>query len=106
MVEKIGWKRSVAALFSQNYVSDSMLWATRFNFHVTRKWDVATEYRLLFQKDAADTQKHGALFEIDREVYEYVRVGAGYDFSNFTDDLRKSSDYSSHGPFVRMTGKF
>ena len=83
-----------------------MLWASRVNFHVTRKWDIASEYRILFQKDTVDNRKHGALFEVDRELYEYVRVGAGYDFANFTDDLRKPNSYSSHGPFVRMTGKF
>jgi len=106
LVQKIGFKRSVAALVSDDVVLNSMLMATRLNFHVTRKWDIATEYRILFQADAADNQKHGALFEVDRELYEYVRVGAGYDFSNFTDDLRKSNNYQSHGPFVRMTGKF
>ncbi len=106
LVEKIGFKRSVEALLSDDVGVNSMLWATRLNFHVTRKWDIATEYRILFQKDTTDNQKHGALFEVDRELYEYVRVGAGYDFANFTDDLRKSNNYSSHGPFVRMTGKF
>lgn len=106
LVQKIGFKRTVAALLSDDVGLNSMLWANRFNFHVTRKWDVATEYRILFQKDTADNQKHGALIEVDREIYEYVRVGAGYDFANFTDDLRKANNYSSHGPFVRMTGKF
>ncbi len=106
IVEKVGFKRAVASYFSDDAILNSMLWANRINFHVTRKWDVATEYRILFQGNAADTKKHGALFEVDREIYEYVRVGAGYDFANFTDDLRKANNYSSHGPFVRMTGKF
>lgn len=106
LVEKIGFKRSIAALASDDVVLNSMLWATRLNFHVTRKWDIAAEYRILFQTNAAKTHQHGALFEVDRELYEYVRVGLGYDFADFTDDLRKENDYSSHGPFVRMTGKF
>jgi hypothetical protein len=61
---------------------------------------------MLWQFDALETLRHGALFEIDRELYDYVRLGAGYNFTDFDDDLRKTNDYNSHGPFVRLTGKF
>ena len=73
---------------------------------MTRKCDIAAEYRILLQDKSADNHLHGALVEVDRELYDYVRVAVGYDFADFTDDLRKSNDYSSHGPFVRMSGKF
>ena len=55
---------------------------------------------------ALDTLKQGALVEVDREFYEYVRLGVGYNFTDFTDDLRDTNSFKSHGPFVRMTGKF
>lgn len=106
IVEKVGFKRSIASLLSDDFALNSMLWANRLNFHVTRKWDIAAEYRILLQDKSADNHLHGALVEVDRELYDYVRVAVGYDFADFTDDLRKSNDYSSHGPFVRMSGKF
>jgi uncharacterized repeat protein (TIGR01451 family) len=107
VVEKIAYKRSMLDTpYSAESVLHNFLWAHRFNFHVTRKWDVAAEYRMLWQFDAAQTLKHGPLLEIDREFYEYVRMGVGYNFTDFEDDLRKSNGFTSHGPFVRMTGKF
>jgi len=107
MIEKIAYKSATLRTAVTDSVSlNSLLWATRFNFHVTRKWDLAVEYRVLWQSSVLKTLKHGALFEIDREFYDYVRIGVGYDFTDFDDDLRSSNDFSSHGPFVRLTGKF
>ena len=60
----------------------------------------------MFQSDAARNLRTGPLLEIDREFYDYVRLGAGYNFTHFDDDLRKSANYDAHGPFVRVTGKF
>lgn len=108
LVQKLGFKRAIyknqfdAGSLGMNY----LLWANRFNFHVTRKWDLAAEYRALYQWGGSDAMRHGALFEVDREFYEYVRLGAGYNFTDFDDDLRKTNSYDSHGPFVRLTGKF
>ncbi len=106
LVEKLAYKRSLLdGSLTNQLVLHNFLWVNRFNFHVTRKWDVALEYRALWQFDAAQTLKHGALVEVDRELYDYVRLGVGYNFTDFDDDLRKSSNINSHGPFVRLTGK-
>lgn len=106
-VEKVAYKRSqLNSNLSDQIALHTFLWVNRFNFHVTRKWDVALEYRTLWQFDAARTLKQGALAEIDRELYDYVRLGVGYNFTDFDDDLRKSNNIDSHGPFVRLTGKF
>ncbi len=106
-VEKVAYKKSqLNSNLTNEIVLHTFLWVNRFNFHVTRKWDIALEYRTLWQFDAAQTLKQGALAEIDREIYDYVRLGAGYNFTDFDDDLRKSNNINSHGPFVRMSGKF
>ncbi len=107
LVEKVAYKNAIAgSSVSNEAILHTILLAHRFNFHVTRKWDVALEYRVLFQADAAETLKHGALAEVDREIYDYARLGIGYNFTDFSDDLRKIANYNSHGPFVRLTGKF
>ncbi|MSR77445.1 MAG: hypothetical protein EXS63_04380 [Candidatus Omnitrophica bacterium] len=107
LVEKLAYK---TALFetsvSDQAIVGSLLWAHRFNFHVTRKWDIALEYRALWQRHDADTLRQGPMVEIDREFYEYIRLGVGYNFTDFSDDIRASNKVSSHGPFVRLTGKF
>ncbi len=116
-VQKLAWKRSTLITQNRDVWSlarntldetdvNNFLTVSRINFHVTRKWDVAAEYRLLWQSSAMDTMRHGMLFEVDREIYDYVRLGVGYNFTDFSDDLRHSNDYQNSGPFVRMTGKF
>ena len=107
LVEKLAFKRSTVNTSAGDTVSvNTFLTANRINFHVTRKWDLALEYRILMQSSALDTLKQGALVEVDREFYEYVRLGVGYNFTDFSDDLRNTNSFKSHGPFVRMTGKF
>ena len=107
LVEKLAFKHSsVHASVGDTVAVNTFLSVNRINFHVTRKWDVALEYRVLMQAEALDTLKQGALVEVDREFYEYVRLGVGYNFTDFSDDLRDSNSSRSQGPFVRMTGKF
>lgn len=109
LVEKLAFKRSTVQASQGDTVTvaaNTFLSANRINFHVTRKWDFALEYRLLWQSAVLESLKHGALVEVDREFYEYVRLGIGYNFTDFSDDLREANSSRSHGPFVRMTGKF
>jgi hypothetical protein len=107
LVEKLAFKHSTVNTSAGDTVAvNTFLAANRINFHVTRKWDLVLEYRILVQSYALDALKQGALVEIDREFYEYVRLGVGYNFTDFSDDLRDTNSFKSHGPFVRMTGKF
>jgi hypothetical protein len=105
-VEKVAYRTgSFETPYTERAFVNTFLWIHRFNYHVTRKWDVSAEYRMLFQRGAADTFRHGPLVEIDREFYDYVRLGIGYNFTEFDDDLRKVNDFRRMGPFVRLSGK-
>ncbi len=107
LVEKLAFKRSILNTSANTGVAaNSFLCANRVNFHVTRKWDIALEYRILWQSATLDSLKQGAVVEVDRELYEYVRLGVGYNFTDFSDDLRDVNSGRTQGPFVRMTGKF
>ena len=39
-----------------------------------------------------------------RKIGEFIQVGVGYNFTNFSDDLTHL-DYTAQGPFIRITGK-
>ena len=52
-----------------------------------------------------DELRHGPLVEVDRELYDTIRLGMGYNFTDFDDDLRNTNDFSRSGFFVRLTGK-
>jgi hypothetical protein len=77
----------------------------RFNFEIP--WDLAigAEYRRLYQKEADDTRS-GFLGEIMWNRFEHMGLGLGYNFTDFSSDLRFDSDYSESGWFLRIQGKY
>ena len=82
------------------------LWINRFNYHLNNKWDVALEYRVLSMSDAADTDTDGFLLEVNRLFFNHLRVGVGYNFTDFTDNEMSANDYSAKGFFFRIQGKY
>jgi hypothetical protein len=106
LVEKFAYRRTTLRAEGDTFYIGNILWVHRLNFHVIRKWDLILEYRLLFDFELLDGVRHGALVEIDREIMEYFRVGLGYDFSHFNDDLRFLNDFQRNGFYTRLSGKF
>lgn len=84
--------------------SDAHLGVVRADYHINKKWDLMAEGRALWVT-AADDKRLGALGAIYRHVGNNVKVGVGYSFSDFSDDLTDQS-YTSHGPFLNILGKF
>jgi hypothetical protein len=76
----------------------------RADFHIVKSWDVLVEGRVLWQPED-DTADYGFLAGVYRQVGENFKVGAGYNFGHFSDDLRdlKASD---HGVFINAVGQF
>ncbi|MBI1871672.1 MAG: DUF11 domain-containing protein [Chlamydiae bacterium] len=106
VVEKYAFKYGEVSVEGSDFFEvKTHLWINRLNFHVTRKWDIAGEFRLR-RETSTDDQKTGFLIEVDREVIDYVRFGAGYNFTDFSDDLKSGSDDHAHGFFFRLTGKY
>jgi hypothetical protein len=60
------------------------------------------EGRVLDLPDAHD-RRTGALTALYRRVNDHIRVGGGYNFSDFSDDLTDLS-YKSQGVFVNIVG--
>jgi opacity protein-like surface antigen len=49
--------------------------------------------------------KKGYLLGIDRDITKNLRVGAGYNFTDFSDDLTKL-DYRYRGWFINFLGTY
>ena len=64
-------------------------------------WHAMAEYRWLGAKDGGDRQ--GALVGIDRDLGRNLRLGVGYNFTRFNDDLT-NFDYDQRGWFVNFVG--
>ncbi len=65
------------------------------------KWHALGEYRWLGVKDGGDRQ--GVLLGIDRDLGKSLRIGAGYNFTEFSDDLT-NFDYDHKGWFLNLVG--
>jgi hypothetical protein len=67
------------------------------------RWDALVEGRVLNLPDAKD-RRSGILVAVYRHLGDNVKVGAGYNFTDFSDDLTDLS-YKSHGIFINIIGK-
>jgi len=76
----------------------------RLNYKIDRDWTFGAEYRMLTVREAQDV-KQGILVEAARRLGEYAQLGLGYNLTDFNDNLTQLN-YTSQGPFVRLTGKF
>jgi hypothetical protein len=78
--------------------------AVQTRYHMVENWDGLVEYRLL--NIAEDNSiRHGWLVGVDRHIGEHFKVGVGYNFTDFSDDL-KLTDYVYQGWFINLVGKY
>ena len=85
--------------------SGARLAALRTRYHFIANWDALAEYHVL-QAKTEDNQRDGALLGVYRHFSKHFKVGLGYNFTGFTDDLARINDYDARGWFVDFTGKF
>lgn len=105
LVEKLAYKMGEEKVTGFDFTkTQTWLMIHRLNYNINKDWQVGGEYRRLTQKQAKD-YKQGVLVEAARKIGEFIQVGAGYNFTNFNDDLTHLN-YTAQGPFVRLTGKF
>ncbi len=76
----------------------------RARYHLTHEWDALAEYRYLNDRHG-ESDRHGTLLGVYRHVGEHFKVGVGYNFTDFSDDIR-DAEYDQHGWFIDLIGKF
>ncbi len=77
----------------------------RVNLNVWRTLDIGLEYRILAQEEA-DDRRQGWLTEVMWEAVKHVRLGMGYNFTDFSDNEFSDNDYSVQGWFVRVQATY
>ncbi|MBB3344216.1 hypothetical protein [Luteimonas sp. RC10] len=77
--------------------------AGQVRYELIERWHAMAEYRWLDVKDGG-TRK-GWMAGIDRDIGRNFRIGAGYNFTDFTDDLT-DFDYDHRGWFVNFVGSY
>lgn len=83
--------------------TDSKTWLAilRLNRKFLVDYELALEYRVLGQCLAEDSRQ-GALVEVNRYFSNWLKLGVGYNFSGFNDDLAHQ-DYNAYGWYVKAT---
>jgi uncharacterized repeat protein (TIGR01451 family) len=81
--------------------SHTLLSISRLNWNFWRDFDLGLEYRMLLHEEAED-MRQGWLTELMWRPVEHFRVGAGYNFTDFSDDEFADNDFSTHGWFLRF----
>jgi len=76
----------------------------RADLHLVREWDLLLEGRRLKVYEA-DDERMGLLLGIYRHITGNFKIGAGYNFTDFSDNLTDLS-YRSHGWFVNAIAAF
>ena len=85
------------------FASRAHLTVLRADWNFLPNWDALIEGRRLYLPDAED-RLDGALLGLYRRVGNHFKVGAGYNFSKFSDDLT-SLDFRHQGLFINIIGK-
>lgn len=75
----------------------------RARYHLIKKWDALIEYRMVHLKETEDFQ-NGALLGVDYHLGGNLKLGVGFNFTNFNDDLT-NFNFNSYGWFINIVGK-
>ncbi len=84
--------------------STAHLGIIRSDLHIVKNWDVLLEGRVMYMPEAGTTD-YGALTALYRHVGDNFKVGVGYNFGSFSDDLRDLT-LDDEGVFLNVVGKF
>jgi uncharacterized repeat protein (TIGR01451 family) len=99
LAEKIGAKERLEEGGTHDWM---ILWVNRASLHVTRTWDAVVEYRLMYGPAAA--MAHGVSIEANRIIVGHLRLGAGWNFADFSDDELRMGRGGENGFYVRAEG--
>lgn len=83
--------------------SSALFAAAQVRYDLVNKWHVLGEYRMLKVKDGGT--KSGVLLGVDYDITENFRVGIGYNFTDFSDDLTQQ-DYRYKGFYINFVGYY
>lgn len=104
---KVGYRNGEVSLSrnEDDFIENSAtLLVGRADVHFVKKWDALIELRAL-EVDASQDRKAGILAALYRHIGDNAKVGLGYNFTDFSDDLTDLS-FNDDGLFLNVVAKF
>lgn len=86
------------------FSAETTLYAISMSYNFYKNWRISGEYHWLIS-DTDNEKKEGAMAGIDYDIHENLRIGIGYNFTDFSDDLRYD-DYKAGGVYINIIGRF
>jgi hypothetical protein len=84
------------------FANNAHLYILRNDLRFLKDWEVSAEGRMLHLPDL-DERRIGALLAIYRYLGDHFKVGVGYNFTDFSEDLTDLS-YDHQGVFINLIG--
>lgn len=82
--------------------NNASLYVIRSDYRFRKNWELLVEARLLDMPDLNESRS-GALATVSRYLGDHLKIGLGYNFTDFSDDLTDLS-FDNHGVFLNLTG--
>ena len=82
--------------------NDASLYVARLDRRIGERYEASVELRLLELSDL-DESRSGAMVSLYRRVGDHLKVGVGYNFTDFSDDLTDLG-YDHQGVFLNLVG--
>jgi flagellar motor protein MotB len=102
---KYAYRMSQVSLERENpefFENDASLYILRADWRFREHWDLLAEGRMLAMPDLGE-RKTGALVAISRQLGDHLKLGLGYNLSEFSDDLTEL-DFNHQGLFLNLAG--
>jgi uncharacterized repeat protein (TIGR01451 family) len=104
---KYGYRRGEISVDRDNtnfFSNDAHLYILRADYRLMRVWEFSLEGRMLHLPDLNE-RRAGALTTAYRYFGDHFKVGIGYNFTDFSEDLTDLS-FDHHGVFLNVIGTF
>jgi len=82
--------------------NNASLYVIRGDYRFRKHWELVVEGRVLEMSDLNE-RRSGALAAVSRYLGDHLKIGLGYNFTDFSDDLTDLS-FDNHGVFLNLTG--
>jgi hypothetical protein len=109
---RLEWTQKLAARAQEDQLAalptvetEMVLVVQRLTYNLYKPIDIGIEYRVLDAREA-DNSRRGWLTEVSWRLRRYVRLGVGYNFTDFSDNEFSQNDYSVHGWYFRIQGLY
>lgn len=97
---RVNWDRS-----NDDYAaSTAQLGVVRLDVHIVNEWDLMAEGRGLWMSELEQVN-YGLLAGVYRQMGDNLKIGFGYNFGRFSDDLTDLT-WDDKGVFVNVIGQF